>query len=117
MIITRNLRLPKEKYFEIHLSLINPLLPVTLTPKEIEVLARFMALEGDIATDRFGTSAKKIIKQELNLTDGGLSNYMGSLKRKTVLYINPAGVLTIQPAMLCDDTEQQYQFKLQNQDK
>ena len=58
--LKKQLRLPKTQYYTKHLSIVNIFLPIQLTPKEIEVLAAFMSLEGDIADQRFGTSARKM---------------------------------------------------------
>lgn len=112
--IQKVLRLSKNQYYETHLLLVNALLPAKMTPKEVEVMARFMALEGDIATDRFGTSARKIIKEELDISDGGLGNYLKSLKNKNFLRLNPQGKLEIHPLLQNSPTEQIYAFRLEN---
>lgn len=114
MTIKRTLTLTKSKYYQIHLSLINPLLPIQLTPKEIEVLAIFMSLDGSIAEDRFGTTAKKLVKDQLKLSDGGLGNYMSSLKKNSFIILNSTGKYIIQPFLLADPKEQDYIFKLIN---
>ena len=113
MTISKNLLLPKDKYYEVHLSLVNALLPTIrkLTPKEIEILSLFMGLEGDISNDRFGTSAKKIIKEKLNLSDGGLGNHMKSMKQKGCIGLRD-GIIIINPLLQCSPTEQSYTFKL-----
>lgn len=80
--LSKKLELSASEYFKIHLNIVNSLINTKLTPKEVEVLALFMSLQGDIAKDRFGTTAKKFVKQELSLSDGGLSNYIKSLKNK-----------------------------------
>lgn len=108
--------LPKNKYYEMHLNILNAFIPdtVKLTPKEIEVLAMFMGMEGDIANDRFGTTAKKMVKEELNLSDGGLGNYMKALRKKNfITTINNA--LQVHPSLQCSPTEQEYSFKLNRQ--
>lgn len=114
--IQKILRLDKHKYYEMHLAVINPFLPKPLTETEMKVLARFMALEGDIAKDRFGTSAKKIVKQSLKLSSAGLSNYIGekgSLLEKKAL-IRKAGSLEIWELLFPEKEEQTYRFKLMN---
>lgn len=111
--IKKLMALDKIAYYETHLALVNALLPAKMTPKEIEVLARFMGLEGDIALDRFGTSAKKLIKEGLKLSDGGLGNYMKSLKDKRFI-IDVNGTLKVHPLLQNDGKEQLYQFKLVN---
>ncbi len=114
--IQKAMSLSRDKYYETHLSLVNALLPVKMTPKEIEVLSRFMALEGDIATDRFGTSARRLIKDALDLSDGGLGNYIKSLSNKKFIIKNGQGKLQINPIIQNDGKEQLYQFKLMNLD-
>ena len=83
--IKKKLKLPKNEYYSKHLSIVNVFLPVKMTPKEIEVLACFMSLEGDIAEQRFGTSARKLVMSTMNLKPGGLGNYFKSLKQKKFL--------------------------------
>ena len=49
------------------MEIINPFLPIKLTPREIEVLAAFMSLENELAEDRFGTTARKVVRNKLFL--------------------------------------------------
>lgn len=103
----------KRQYYETHLKIINPFLPVELTPKRLEVLAAFMALEGDIANDRFGTTARKSIKKELKLSNGGLGNYLKYYKEKNIIYIPENKTdYEIRPFMWPEPTSQGYQFKI-----
>lgn len=112
--ITKLLKLAKYEYYETHLSIINPLLPRTLTAMEIKVLGRFMALEGDIAVYRFGTTARKVVKDSLDLTTAGLSNYLGSLTEKKFLVKN-GDLIEILPILFPEKGEQTYMFKLVNE--
>lgn len=112
--ITKLLKLPKYTYYEMHLSIINPLLPSQLTEMEIRVLSRFMALEGDIAIYRFGTTARKVVKENLGLSTAGLSNYMGSLTEKKFLIKN-GDLIEIIPLLFPEKVEQTYMFKLVNE--
>lgn len=113
MIIKKVLELNRFDYFITHLKIINPVLPVQLTPKEIELLANFMILEGSIANDRFGTTGRKIIKEKMDIGAAGISNYMKSLKEK--------GFITkdneILPILFPENKEQFYQFKLINKNE
>jgi len=109
MILRKQMRLDRNTYYKVHLQLINALLPVKLTTKEIEVLARFMSLDGDIAKDRFGTSARKFIKEQLKLSDGGLGNYLKSFKEKGFIIDND-----INPNLIANNEEQLYMFRLVN---
>lgn len=112
-IIKKIISVPREQYFIQHLSIINPMLPVKLTPKEIEVLGSFMSLKGDIVEeDRFGTTCRKIVKERLSLSDGGLGNYIKTLKDKGFIYVSNEGNLTIQEVLLADENNQSYLFKI-----
>jgi len=107
------LRLSSDDYYTTHLNLMNCILPVKMTPREIEVMAAFMSLEGDIALYRFGPSAKKIVMKRLNLSPAGLSNFMGTLLGKGFL-IQKGDAITIYPMLNLQPNEQIYMFKLIN---
>lgn len=111
--IKKLLRLPKTDYFITHLSLVNCLLPIKLTPMEIEVIAAFMSLEGDIAQYRFGPSAKKLVMTQCKISPAGLSNYIGSLTIKGFL-IKTGDVTSILPLLIPENNQQLYLFKLEN---
>ncbi len=110
--IKKVLKLGSLEYYNTHLQIINPLLPIHLTPKEIEVLAYFMSFDGVMEVDRFGTTARKIVKEKLNLSNAGISNYMKSLKTKGFISDND-----ILPILFPSNGTEQYQFKLVNIDK
>lgn len=109
--IVKVLKLNEVDYYTKHLEIVNPFLPVRLTPKEIEFLANFMSLKGDIAEDRFGTSGRKIVKQRMGLVDGGLGNYIKSLKDKG--FIVGEDRLDILPFLKVEEHSQLYLFKLE----
>lgn len=110
--VQKTLILPKDKYYETHLTIINGMLPKQLKSMEIQVLAAFMALDGDIVSqERFCTSARKIVKDKLNLSDGGLGNYLKVL-RDNKFIITRDGKEIILPFLIPDNREQQYNFKL-----
>lgn len=111
--IKKLLKLPEADYYETHLSLVNCVLPVTMTPMELKVIAAFMALKGDIALVRFGPSAKKLVMKQLNITPSGMSNYIGQLIEKGFLY-KQGDIMNILPILIPESTEQIYIFKLQN---
>jgi hypothetical protein len=113
-LLTKQLELSKEDYFETHLSIVNSVLPANLklTPMEIRVLSRFMALEGDIVSvNRFCTSARSIVKANLKISDGGLGNYIRSLYQKGVIYKRQNNYF-IQAALLPEPDNQSYAFKI-----
>ena len=111
MIIRKVKRLSTLEYYSTHLKLINPLLPVQITPKEIEILAHFMSFNGSISFDRFGTTARALVKQRMKITTAGVSNYMRSLKDKGFITGND-----ILPILFPENGEQLYQIKLVNYD-
>jgi len=110
--IKKMLSLPKMEYYRTHLSLINCILPVKMTPKEIEVLATFMSLEGDIASYRFGTSGRRIVMNTLGIAHAGLSNYLRSLTDKEFLSTTPEGITKILPILYPETHSQDYRFRL-----
>jgi hypothetical protein len=114
-ILRKKLSLPKNDYYTTHLSIMNVFLPVKMTPKEIEVLAHFMSLEGDIAEDRFGTSARKIVMAEMGIKPGGLGNYFKSLKEKGFLIEQDNKKFSIFPMLYPAPAIQNYQFQLLKQ--
>jgi len=110
--IKKLLKLEEDDYYETHLSIVNCLLPIKMTPMELKVIAAFMGLKGDIAQFRFGPSAKKIIMERLKLSPSGLSNYIGSLIEKGFL-IKSADITNILPILIPESNEQIYLLKLQ----
>ena len=112
-IIRKTLKLSSEQYYEKHLLIINHILPIQMTPHEAKVLAAFMSLKGDIAEDPFGTSGRKLVKKRLNISSGGLGNYLDQLKRKEFISLD-GKKLKILPLLQPDRIEQGYQFKLIN---
>ena len=79
-IVQKAIKLSKQDYYEKHLLIINNVLPIQMTPKEAKVLAAFISLEGDISDNPFGTTGRKIVKQRLGLSSGGLGNFLDQLR-------------------------------------
>ena len=114
-IIQKAIKKTGAEYYIKHLGIINPFLPLELTPKEREVLGTFMSLEGETAKrDRFGTSFRKDVKAALNLSDGGLGNHLGALQNKGAIYKELDGTLHIKDYLFPEEGEQKYQFRLIN---
>lgn len=110
-IIKKALVLSREEYYKKHLLIINYILPIHMTTKEAEVLAAFMSLTGDIRQDPFGTSGRKLVRTKVNISAGGLGNYLDQLKSKGFIF-EENNKLHIAPKLIPDDKEQGYQFKL-----
>lgn len=107
--------LGNEEYYVKHLQIINPLLPSVskMTQKEIEVLAGFMSLSGDLVDkNRFGTSARKEVMSKLNISSGGLGNYLKSFKNKNLIFINDYGVLELKEFLIPELNNQGYKIKI-----
>jgi hypothetical protein len=105
--------LSEEEYYIKHLQIINQLLPVSITNKELEVLAAFMALDGNVVKkDRFGTTARKLIKEKLNLSDGGLGNYLKALRKKKFIHYNEFNVLEANKYLFPEQDSQGYNIKI-----
>lgn len=112
MKIIKALQLSKKQYYKTHLLIINNLLPVQMTPREAEILAAFMSLEGDIKRDPFGTSGRKLVREIVGVSAGGLGNYLDQLKKKG--FIRGANRdLKILPILIPENKIQLYQFKLE----
>ena len=105
--------LTPQQYYEKHLSIVHQFLPVQLTNKEIEVLATFMALQGDVAElDRFGTQCRKIVMKKLGIVPGGLGNYLRDLISKG--YISKVDkTYTINKYIIPNSKVQGYQFLIE----
>lgn len=116
-VIQKSLSLSRADYYQIHLSLVNAVLPkvAKLTEKELEVLALFMSFKDDIPLGRFGTYARNIVKETLKLNDSGLSNYLRFLKNKRFLLERDKELIFV-PAIIIPDDIQEYRFRLINKD-
>lgn len=108
--------LEQLEYYSTHISLINCVLPTKLKPKEIEVLSYFMSFKEDPDNERFSSHNRRIVRKRLNLSPGGLSNYINSLRDKKFLTGKGKNVKVL-PVLLPDNKEQAYMFKLTNIDE
>lgn len=112
--IKKGLALPRLKYYEMHLSIMNCVLPIKMTPMEMTVIASFMCLNGDLANYRFGPTAKKKIMEDLKLSPSGLSNHLNSLTDKG--FLTKAGDFTsFLPLLIPEESQQDYRFRIVNQ--
>lgn len=110
-IIKKALTLDRLDYFEKHLLIINHLLPEQMTPMQAKVLAAFMSFTGDLAKDPFSTLGRKLVREKLTLSPGGLGNYLKQLNDKGFLLTEGEGY-KILPILIPESKEQFYQFKL-----
>lgn len=109
--------LEEHKYYATHLSIINPFIPNKLTNKEREVLGLFMSFKGEMASvDRFSTRFRKEVRRALQLSGGGLGNYIKAFRDKEVISEGLDGVLVIKPYLFPEEKEQFYQFKISKEE-
>lgn len=114
--IIKTILLENLDYYITHLSLINCVLPVKLKPKEIEVLAHFMTFKEDPENEMFSSHNRKIVRNRLNISHGGLSNYINSLKDKKFL-VGRGNNIVVLPLLQPNKLDQSYMFKLKNVDE
>ncbi len=111
--ISKEVKLTSRDYFKRHFELIDAFLPVKLTSKEQDVLAAFLSLKGDLYDDMFSALSRKKVMEQLNLSSGGLGNYIKQLKDKGAI-TRKQGRTFIIPQLVPDLKEQSYYFKLVN---
>jgi len=113
-LIRRVFHLEKDDYYRKHLSIVNTLLPMYLTVKEIEVLSTFMSLDKNlIEEDMFNPVSRKRVMKELHLSPGGLGNHLKSMINKKVLDRNKiTNKITIKTFLLPQEPVQGYQIKI-----
>lgn len=113
-IIQQAFKVENEKYFIMHLGIINAVLPVKLTDKELEILASFMSLDKNIIEDSyFNPVARKKVLKKVGVSPAGLSNHIKSMIDKGFLVKNNiTNFISIKDFLLPEDEEQGYQFKI-----
>lgn len=109
-----NKRIEKQgsKYYLQHLEIINPIIPVKMTAKEMEILAEFMNFDGVIGKNRFGSTARKIVREVCQVSSANLSNYIKSLITKGYIIKDESGLLSIRDFIVPENNSQTYTFKL-----
>jgi len=115
--IQKILNLPLKEYYMKHLAIVSCLLPTHLTVKEIEVLSSFLVLSGELTKHNlFNPLCRKKVRETLNLSQGGLGNYLKSMTDKKVLMKSEEfGKLEIRPFLMPDAFKQGYQIMLINE--
>jgi len=116
--ISKTLKLSPDDYYRVHMELINPILPVKLSPKEIEILSIFMSFTGTLAENRFCTTGRKMVRDKLFLSHQSLSNYIINLTKKGFIKEeeDESDNLTLLPILFPNDKEQVYLLKIIKKD-
>jgi len=109
----KTLKLNRLDYYITHLKIINSVVALDLTNKEINVLAHFLSMEGDIRNDLFGTTSRKLVREKCGITLSGLTNYLDSLQSKKCINKDDTGKLSLHPIInIGSNTEHIYTLKL-----
>lgn len=113
-VIQKSLKLNVKEYYTTHLNIINSIFPKRLTDKEIEILSEFMSLDISITgVDMFNTYARKIIKENLKMSSGSLSNHLKSMLDKDFLTKDKiTNRISVREFLLPNENWQGYQFKI-----
>jgi hypothetical protein len=72
-----------------------------------------MCLDAPLNREPFGAAGRKIVREKLDISFGGLSNYIKSLYTKDFLYKDELDKYVIRPFLIPNANEQLYQFKLE----
>lgn len=107
-----------KEFYPKYLQLVNVILPKPLTNKEIEILTAFMELRGDIEEDRFGTQARKIVRERFGFKKhSNLDNYIKYFKNKGIILVDEvSGKLEISKRLAIPKDEKEveliFKFKI-----
>lgn len=85
--LLKRLELDNRQYYSTAIHIVNALLSDKLSHKEIEILSIFMSFTGDLAKNRFSTTGKDIVKNELNMSNQSLWNYLKKFKEKNIIVL------------------------------
>ena len=111
-VIQRDFELEKLEFYKTHLRIVNAILPVNITNKELEIMAEFLILPKELTNgNMFNTLARREVIKRLGLNDGGMSNHIKNMKKKGYI-VKQGEYYGIAPALLPDQEVQGYNLKL-----
>jgi len=99
-------------YYRNFFEVINTLIDVSLVPREIDVLS--LALCNRVKTQCFSKHSRKLIRKKLGISYSQLSNLIGSLKQKGLLYEDSIGEIKINSNYIPSNNKQIIQIALVN---
>lgn len=102
--VSKVVNLSGNAYYRVHLQLINPILPVKLSEKELDVLSYFLML-GDLSRD-----SRKLVREKLGMSFGSLTNHIRHLKEKGFILDGDE----LNGVIVPNKDSQEYVFKLVN---
>jgi hypothetical protein len=104
-IIQQAFKVENQEYYNMHLQIVNAILPVKLTDKELD--------KNIIEENYFNPVARKKVLKKLDLSAAGLSNHLKSMINKGFLIKNNiTNAITIKEFLLPEEDGQGYQFKI-----
>lgn len=115
-ILTKKLKLNSREYYITHMNILNALLPIKLTPAEIEIIAAFLEINGTLANNRFSTTGRQIVRKTLNISHQYLTNYIKSLVKKGFI-TNNDDKLELIPILFPEEKTQEYKIHITNENK
>ncbi len=116
-LIQKALKLNKENYYKVHISLVSILLQINLTKTEIELLSKFMSLDASlIEEDMFNSYARKQVRENLKMSHSSISNHIASMINKGALSKNKiTNRILVDPKLIPESNSQGYQIAIINQ--
>lgn len=112
--IRKKLALKGHEYYKTHLNLVNAVLPIKMSNREIGILAEFLRVGG------FTTEHRAKVRETLGISPSNLSNYMRSLCKKGFLisFLDEENrrQYKIHDIVKLENGKQDYQFLLLNED-
>ena len=101
----------RKEFYPKYLKLVNVILPKPLTLREIDVLSAFMELNGDIASERFGTQARRLIRERFKFNSpSNIDNYIKYFKDKGVVIKDKTNKLILNPRINIPEEEKELEL-------
>lgn len=111
-VIEKDFELDSLSYFKAHLGILNALLPIHITHREVEILSHFWSLPVEVRSpNMFCTEARREVSKVLGLNGGSMSNHLKNMRKKGLL-LRDGDYFVIAPALLPSDSVQSYRLKL-----
>ena len=113
-IITKSINVDNYSYYRKHLEILNVLLPVKLSQKEVEVLAAFMSQDIKLIEDSmFNIITRKNVMSQLKMQPGGLGNHLKTMIEKGYLIKNKiTNEIKVKEYLLPEKNNQGYRLRL-----
>ena len=113
--LSKTMRISQKDFYVRHLKIVNALLPVEMTNREIEILGGFISLKGDLVNeDRFNSFARKMVRDNLNIKKPQtITNFLRSMVSKGYISKTDDGKYEISKFLFpTNESSQEYSFKL-----